>query len=118
MNIRAYLLLSGRRRALFTLSIIVFLLGPTADLFCQQALQPDAQFVAPKRETRVIQKKVEKETLVTPDGILTKAYQSKKPWEMFSPFAPASYGSGEEMISEDPNALGQEDGLIIFGIQW
>ncbi|KAB2644684.1 MAG: hypothetical protein DVB29_01275 [Verrucomicrobia bacterium] len=106
-------------RVFFTvLAFSLFLLGGNEILLAQQAMQPDSQFVAPKKRTQAIQRKVEKESLITPDGILTKAYQSKRPWEMVSPFASQSYGDGQEMISENPNQLGKQNGLIIFGIEW
>jgi hypothetical protein len=118
MNIQAFLRPYRREISFLTAVFFLFLLVGSLPLCAQQALQSDAQFVAPKRKAHAIQKKVEKESLVTPDGILTKAYQSKRPWEMLSPFAPESYGTGEEMISENPDQLGKQNGLIIFGIEW
>ena len=100
------------------LAFSLFLLLANDTLLAQQATQPDSQFVAPKKRTHTTQKKVEKESLITPDGILTKAYQSKRPWEMLSPFASESYGDGQEMISENPNQLGKQNGLVIFGVEW
>lgn len=99
-------------------AITLLLLCSNTGLLAQQAISPDVQFAAPKRRTHVIQKKTDQESLVAPDGILTKAYQSKRPWEMLSPFAPDSYGNGQEMVSENPDELGKENGLVIFGIQW
>jgi hypothetical protein len=109
MNTRVFFIISA---------LLLFLLSGNSILFAQQTTQPDNQFVAPKKKTHTIQKKVERESLVTPDGILTKAYQSKRPWEMLSPFASESYGDGQEMVSENPNQLGKQNGLVIFGIEW
>ncbi len=108
----------SRTQYRISLSAILFLFSWSVTSFAQQTIQPDRQFVAPKKKSPVIQKKVEKESLVTPDGILTKAYQSKQPWKMLSPFAPESYGNGEEMVSENPDELGKQNGLVIFGIEW
>ncbi|MFZ4116589.1 MAG: hypothetical protein ACOYK6_07715 [Chthoniobacterales bacterium] len=118
MNIQAFLRSCHRKLFFLTTVLFLFLLVGRTPLFAQQAFQSDAHFVAPKKKSHAIQKKVEKESLITPDGILTKAYQSKRPWEMLSPFAPESYGTGEEMISENPDQLGKQNGLIVFGIEW
>lgn len=96
-------------------------------LFCnvsaQQAINPDAQFVAPKKTTANAVKKrgVQKAGVQGPveiGGMLVKAVQAQKPWEVFSPFAPISAGSGEDMTEEDPDELGKPQGFILFGIQW
>ena len=84
----------------------------------QQAHQPDTEFVAPKKLKRTPPKKVEEESLFKLDGSLTKAVKSKQPWQMVSPLAPASYGTGEENVSKDPDEEGRNEGLLLFGIQW
>lgn len=86
-------------------------------MVAQQAHQPDVELVAPKKKKARAVKK-EAEPLVKPDGILTKAYRSKEPWQMLSPFAPDSYGDGQEMVSKNGDELGKENGLILFGIEW
>lgn len=100
----------------FCVAILTF--GGSFPLEAQQT-PSEIEIAAPKKKkARVLKKQVEKEPLVKPDGILTKAYQSKAPWQMVSPFAPDSYGNGEEMISQDENQLGKQNGLILFGIEW
>ncbi len=101
----------------FTFAItvtLVFLNSATA----QQMREPDTEFVAPRKAKRAIQKKIEKEPVIELNGSAVKAIQSKQPWQMVSPFAPASYGNGQTMVSEDPDELGRPQGLVLFGIQW
>ena len=104
-------------------SIAFLLVFTSAFLFlkearAQQNYQPDSEFVAPKKAKRTLQKKTEQEPLLEWSGSLVKAIQSSQPWQMVSPFAPASYGTGEKMTSEDPDELGHPRGLVLFGIQW
>lgn len=83
-----------------------------------QTRQADTEFVAPKKLKRTIPKKVEQEPLLKLDGSLTKAFKSKQPWQMVNPLAPASCGTGEENVSKDPDEVGRNEGLLLFGIQW
>lgn len=103
---------------IFLTVIMTALVFPCGKLEAQQARQPDAEFVAPKKLKKVAPKKVEQESNVKLDGSLTKAVQSKQPWQMVSPLAPASYGTGEDMVSQDPDEEGRNEGLILFGVQW
>ena len=118
MNIRTHL---SRRcqHALFCVATLLslFVLG-SSKISAQQMHQPDSEFVAPRKKTRPVQQKVEKEPPLHMDGILVKAAQSKRPWELVSPFATESYGNGEEMVSENPDELGKENGFILFGVEW
>ena len=116
MNIRV----NFSRHHYGVLFCIAFLLSLTLSpkVLAQQTHQSDAQFVAPRKKNRAVRKILEAEPPVRMKGILVKAAQSKRPWEVVSPFAPDSYGNGEEMISEDPNELGKENGLILFGVEW
>ncbi len=102
--------------SLFTSIAVGFFFN--SNLNAQQARQPDTEFVAPKKLKRTPPKKVEQESLIKLDGSLTKAVKSKQPWQMVSPLAPASYGTGEDMVSKDPDEEGRNEGLLIFGIQW
>ena len=118
MNIRTHL----SRRCQYALSCVVTLLSfvvlGSSKISAQQTHQPDSEFVAPRKKTRPVQQKVEKESPIRMDGILVKAVQSKRPWELVSPFAPESYGNGEEMVSDNPDELGKQNGLILFGVEW
>ncbi len=113
---------SASNRVYYGFFLFLLLIGGSSSLFSQEKIQSETSLiaprVAPKKKSISSQKKSEKESPITPDGSLTKAYQSKRPWEMLSPFAPPSYGNGEEMVSENPDELGKENGLIIFGIEW
>lgn len=104
------------------LSFLIFA-GVTTGFFLnnlsgQQMRQPDTEFVAPKKLKRTPPKKVEKESLIKLNGGLTEAIKSKQPWQAVNPLAPASYGTGEENVSEDPDEIGRPQGLVLFGIQW
>ena len=90
-----------------------------SSLSAQQTTQPDTVLVAPKKKkAHTAQKKTTEEPLVKPVGILTKAFQSKAPWQLLNPAAPDSYGDGQEMVSKNPDELGKENGLILFGVEW
>lgn len=84
----------------------------------QQTRQPDTEFVAPKKLKRTPPKKVEQESLIKLNGSLTQAVKSKQPWQVVNPLAPASYGIGEQNVSQDPDEVGRNEGLLIFGVQW
>lgn len=104
------------------LSFPMFAIGAVCFFFgnanAQQMRQVDTEFVAPKKLKRTLPKKVEQEPVVKLDGSLTKAFKSKQPWQMVSPLAPASYGNSEENVSKDPDEVGRNEGLLLFGIQW
>ncbi|MBX9741959.1 MAG: hypothetical protein K2W99_00230 [Chthoniobacterales bacterium] len=109
---------SGRSCFCFLCAIVISGLG-AMPLLAQQTQQLDIEISAPKKKkARTLKKQVDKEPLVKPDGILTKAFQSKAPWQLVSPFAPDSYGNGEEMVSQDDSQLGKQNGLILFGVEW
>ncbi|HLB32789.1 MAG TPA: hypothetical protein VJK54_01005 [Chthoniobacterales bacterium] len=103
-----------------TLALFLFsFLGAHAqEMHVMPSNAPDAGFVAPKRKTQKVQRKIEREEPIEMGGILTQAVRSKKPLELINPLAPASYGNGDDNVSQDPNELGKPQGLIIFGIQW
>ncbi len=102
----------------FSLIALLGLFFSFADAHAQQTRQPDIEFVAPKKLKRTPPKKTEQESLLKLDGSLTKAVKSKQPWQMVSPLAPASYGTGEDNVSKDPDEEGRNEGLLLFGIQW
>jgi hypothetical protein len=99
----------------FTISVPLFFISGA---HAQQTRQVDTEFVAPKKLKRTIPKKVEEEPLLKLNGSLTKAFKSKQPWQMVSPLAPASYGTGEKNVSEDPDEVGRPQGLLLFGVEW
>jgi hypothetical protein len=106
------------RLFLFRFSAIVALLILLSDANAQQRRQVDTEFVAPKKLKRTLPKKVEQEPLIKLDGSLTKAIKSRQPWQIINPLAPDSYGTGEQNVSQDPDELGRNEGLVLFGIQW
>jgi len=54
------------------------------------------------------------------EGIVKDIFETRKPWQMVNPAAPASYGSGEKNVSKDfgPGTPVKSSGLIVFGIEW
>ena len=109
----------SRRAFLFFFCTAALLMAGSALLSAQQIRQPDTELVAPKKKkAHATQKTTTQEPLVKPVGILTKAFQSKEPWQLLSPIAPDSYGNGEEMVSKNGDELGKENGLILFGVEW
>ncbi|MBX9577212.1 MAG: hypothetical protein K2W97_01900 [Chthoniobacterales bacterium] len=100
---------------MFAIGAVFFFFG---NANAQQARQADTEFVAPKKLKRTLPKKVEEESPIKLNGSLTKAFKSKQPWQMVSPLAPASYGNSEENVSKDPDEIGRNEGLLLFGIQW
>ena len=103
---------------LFFCIAFLFSLAFSPKVCAQQYRSSDAQFVAPRKKKREVRQKIEAEPPLKMNGILVKAVKSQNPVQVISPFAPDSYGNGEEMISEDPNELGKENGLILFGVEW
>ncbi|MBM3856849.1 MAG: hypothetical protein FJ390_02665 [Verrucomicrobia bacterium] len=101
----------------FTVAIAALLFS-FADVHAQQSRQPDTEFVAPKKLKRTPPKKAEQESLIKLNGSLTQAVKSKQPWQVVNPLAPASYGTGEKNVSEDPDEVGRPQGLLLFGIEW
>lgn len=87
-------------------------------LNAQQTRQPDIEFVAPKKLKRTPPKKIEQKSLIKLNGSLTEAVKSKQPWQVVNPLAPASFGTGEQNVSQDPDEVGRNEGLLLFGIQW
>lgn len=53
-------------------------------------------------------------------GIVKDIFETRKPWQMVNPAAPASFGSGEKNVSKDfgPGTPVKSAGLIVFGIEW
>lgn len=81
------------------------------------------EFVAQHQETREIVPSQPGE-IVTPkpsiEGIVKDIFVTRKPWQLVNPAAPASYGSGEKMVSKDfgPGTPYKSSGWIVFGVEW
>ena len=77
-------------------------------------------FVAPQQPRR----EIVPEEVATPkpsiEGIVKDIFVNRKPWQMVNPAAPASYGSGEKMVSKDfgPGTPYKSSGWIVFGVEW
>ena len=99
---------------IFTINVAVFI----GNLKAQQLRQPDTEFVAPKKFKKAPPKRTEQESFFKLNGSLTQAVKSKQPWQVVSPLAPSSYGTGEQNVSQDPDEEGRNEGLLLFGIQW
>ena len=102
----------------FCSSVVIAFFFLLAFADAQQVRQPDTELVAPKKLKRTAPKKMEQEPRLKCDGSLTKAIQSGQPWQIVNPLAPSSYGTGEGVVSEDPDELGRGQGLLLFGVQW
>lgn len=51
-------------------------------------------------------------------GIVGAALRTSQPWQLINPFARRGYGTGEGMVSHDPNQPGKPKGFIVFAIEW
>jgi hypothetical protein len=78
------------------------------------------EFIAPGGQRR----EIVPEEIVTPkptiEGIVKDIFETRKPWQLVNPVAPASYGSGEKMVSRDfgPATPYKSTGWIVFGVEW
>lgn len=54
------------------------------------------------------------------EGIVKEVFVTKKPWQLVNPAAPASYGSGQKMVSKDsgPGTPYHSKGWIVAGVEW
>lgn len=78
------------------------------------------EFVAPEGERREIVPQEVVEPRPSVEGIVKDIFVTRKPWQLVNPAAPASYGSGEKMVSRDSGAGTpyKSSGWILFGIEW
>lgn len=78
------------------------------------------EFIAPQQERR----EIVPEEIITPkptiEGIVKEIFVTRKPWQLVNPAAPASYGTGEKMVSKDsgPGTPYKSSGWIVFGVEW
>ena len=54
---------------------------------------------------------------VTRAGVLPKLKDSRHPWQLINPFAPAEYGSGFDNVSFDPHT-GLPDGILLWAVKF
>lgn len=95
---------------------VLFLVATVAGLGALSA----QEFVAPGQKRR----EIVPEEIVQPrpsvEGIVKEIFEKRKPWQLVNPAAPASYGSGEKMVSKDfgPATPFKSTGWILFGVEW
>jgi hypothetical protein len=77
------------------------------------------EFVAPEVERREVVPAEPVELRPTIEGLVKEIF-TKKPWQLVNPAAPASYGSGEKMVSTDSGGGTpyHSSGWIIAGVEW
>ncbi len=77
-------------------------------------------FIAPDQPLREVVPEEIIESKPTIEGIVKEIFETRKPWQMVNPAAPASYGSGQKMVSKDfgPGTPYKSSGWILFGIEW
>jgi len=89
-------------------------------LFCTGSVSLAQDFIVPLPETREIEKVEVEPTRPSIEGIVKDIFETRKPWQLVNPAAPASFGSGEKNVSKDfgPGTPVKSSGLIVFGIEW
>jgi hypothetical protein len=77
------------------------------------------EFVAPGAERREVVPAEPVQIRPSIEGIVKEIF-TKKPWQLVNPAAPASYGSGEKMVSKDfgPGTPYHSSGWIIAGVEF
>jgi hypothetical protein len=77
------------------------------------------EFIAPEEEAREVVPAPPAERRPTVEGIVKEIF-TKKPWQLVNPVAPASYGSGEKMVSQDFGAGTpyHSTGLIVASVEF
>jgi hypothetical protein len=55
----------------------------------------------------------------TIEGIVKEVF-TMKPWQLVNPAAPAQYGSGQKMVSQDfgPGTPFHSTGLVVASVEW
>jgi len=89
-------------------------------LFCTASVSLAQDFIVPLPETREIETVEVEPTRPSIEGIVKDIFETRKPWQLVNPAAPASFGSGEKNVSKDfgPGTPVKSSGLIVFGIEW
>ena len=77
------------------------------------------EFVAPEAERREVAPAEPVQQRPTIEGLVKEIF-TKKPWQLVNPVAPASYGTGEKMVSKDfgPGTPYHSSGWIVAGVEW
>jgi hypothetical protein len=77
------------------------------------------EFVAPEAERREVVPAEPAERGPSIEGIVKEVFTTR-PWQLVNPAAPASYGSGQRMVSQDfgPGTPYHSAGLIVASIEW
>jgi hypothetical protein len=77
------------------------------------------EFVAPEAERRDVVPAEPAERGPSIEGIVKEIF-TKRPWQLVNPAAPAEYGSGQRMVSQDfgPGTPHHSTGLIVASVEW
>ena len=77
------------------------------------------EFVAPEAERREVVPAEPAERGPSIEGIVKEIF-TKRPWQLVNPAAPAEYGSGQKMVSQDfgPGTPYHSTGLIVASVEW
>jgi hypothetical protein len=93
--------------------LFLLALAATVPLYAQD-------FVAPTQKPHEISPVEVVQPKPTIDGIVKEIFVTKKPWQLVNPAAPASYGTGEKLVSRDtgPGTPFHSTGLVVVGVEW
>ncbi|HEY5814421.1 MAG TPA: hypothetical protein VIT23_17430 [Terrimicrobiaceae bacterium] len=77
------------------------------------------EFIAPGVERREVVPVAPAQVRPSIEGIVKEVF-TKKPWQLVNPLAPASYGSGQKMVSHDfgPGTPYHSSGLIVASVEF
>lgn len=100
----------------------VFLVKPFfLVMFLGSAMIYAQEFVAPGSPRRdVISEAATVEMRPTIEGIVKEVFETKKPWQMVNPVAPARYGSGQRVLSKDfgPGTPYHSSTITLLSVEW
>lgn len=88
-------------------------------LFAGIAAAGAQEFIAPATQRRDIVPQVS-EPRPSIEGIVKEVFETRRPWQMVNPLAPASYGSGQRFVSRDfgPGTPVHSAGVVVAGFEW
>jgi hypothetical protein len=91
-----------------------------AGTIASASVLPAQDFVAPQQPRREIVPGEIVQPKPSIEGIVKDIFVTRKPWQLVNPAAPASYGSGQKMVSKDfgPGTPYKSSGWIVFGFEW
>jgi len=60
------------------------------------------------------------ETRPSIEGIVKNVFETRRPWQMVNPAAPAHYGSGQRVVSKDfgGGTPVHSAGVVVLGVEW